>query len=430
MARPTLEGLPVELMILILFRLPDGNTFKSLVYASPDYHQAYLTVRYQLLRLLVRRQLGGLLDLAEVFTAIRSQGVHYAYQDENVIALLDNWRRKDEIRELKSSKQPDEPDSPEEIIKRFRFYRMLFFFLEDISINAPRPPWIQPIQWESEYLPLHLSIFEKRRFLRAMCRFQILKNLFGDPVYCFDRVKCGKCGDRNKFWQLRECNDLQTVWEEAYRLFYGTMPLWEHDEMGSVFMYLVSKYEGISKEITDDLRQLSKNTSSRFFWDILPKEQRPPPCEIESERDLFHFNQHYEGLAGLGPEFLYRILHMDWLTRRNLVCVNTRSFWPGPFIGYGTEILQDIQFQFIGPADRYECPNFEQFWSTLSPLEQPTVGWKKAWLRPHNQEDILEDSFNFNRELDEDWGWCYALWDENRLKEWKAPLVVEQGSLD
>lgn len=87
--------------------------------------------------------------------------------------------------------------------------------------------------------------------------------------------------------------------------------------------------------------------------------------------------------------------------------------------------MWDDQFQFIDPADQLGTQNFEQFWSTLSPLEQPTVGWKKAWILPHGKEDILEDAFNHNRHLESDWEWSYAWWDERRLKEWRAPLLVE-----
>lgn len=116
------------------------------------------------------------------------------------------------------------------------------------------------------------------------------------------------------------------IHEKAYQLFYGTIPPWEHEEMVSVFSYLIAKIKFISKEIADDLRQLSKSTPCEFFLDI-PKEQRPPSgCEIESEHGLAHFHQRFEGLAGLGPEFLYRVLHMDRLSRRNIVCINTRGF--------------------------------------------------------------------------------------------------------
>ncbi|KAI9040667.1 uncharacterized protein KD926_007883 [Aspergillus affinis] len=433
MAETALDDLPVELKILILFQVPDGGTLKSLVHASPGYHQVYLAVRNPLLRLLVKRQYNGFLDLAEALTAIRSKGVRYAYQDEKVICLLDNWRRRNEIRQIgqSSSNRLDEPDSLEETIKLLHFHKMLRFFLEGFSNNAPRPPFIEPVQWEREYLPLSLSVSEKRRFLRAICRFQILKNIFGEPVQCLDHPECDTCGDWGKYWQLKVDDvsvDSEVVRVEAYHLFYGPMPLWEHDELGSVFGYLITKIEGIAKEIANDLRQLSKNTPCEFFWDIFAEEQRlPAGCDIDSERDLVHFDQHYEGLAGLGPEFIYHILHMDRLSRRNIVCVNTRGFWPGPFIGYGVELSQSIQFPFIDPADRLDSPNFEQFWSTLLPLEQPTVGWKKAWLLPLSQGDNLDDSMNHDREKDKDWDWSYALWDERRLKEWKAPLVEEDG---
>lgn len=390
-------------------------------------------MRQKLLKCLVKRQYSGFLDLTEALTAMRSEGVHFSLGVEKAIYVLDKWRRRSEFRDLNqsSSTRLDEPNSLEEIIKLLHFHKMLRFFLQDYSINAPRPPWIQPIEWKNKYLPLRLSLSEKHRFLRAMCRLQIVKNIFGDPVYCLRHASCDSCGQW-KFWKLGQTEELRDLkgphgtWfihEQAYRLFYGTIPPWEHEEMGSVLSYLITKIKAISEEIADDLRQLSASTPCKYFWDILPIEQRLPRCEIEIESDLVHFNQHYEGLAGLGPGFLYRVLHMDRLSQRNTVCKNTRSFWEGQFIGLGTELGWDHKFPFTDPADRYDCPNFEQLWSTLPPIEQPTVGWKKPWLWPHNEEDILEDALNVERESEADWEWSYALWDERRLKEWKAPLL-------
>lgn len=170
-----------------------------------------------------------------------------------------------------------------------------------------------------------------------MCRLQSLKNIFGDPVYC-ENFLCDKCGFR-KTWQLGETDELSDIAKEydpwliskiAYRLFYGAMPPWEHEEMGGVFNYLIYKINAIYKEIADNLRQLSKNTPCEFFSDILPIEQRPPSgCEIETERDLVHFPRQFKGLAGLGPGFLYRVLHRDRLSRRNTLCENARDCWSG-----------------------------------------------------------------------------------------------------
>ncbi|QKX57663.1 uncharacterized protein TRUGW13939_04781 [Talaromyces rugulosus] len=433
MADTTLESLPIELKILVLFEVPDSDTLKSLVLASPGYHEAYLMVRPQLLKCLVKRQYGGFLDLAEALTAVRSEGVHFSIGAEKAICVLDHWRRRSEFRDLKQSpsNRLDEPNSLEEIVTLLHFHKMLRFFLEDYSINAPRPPWIEPIEWENKYLPLRLSLSEKHRFLRAMCRIQIMKNIFGDRVQCLEYPDCDSCG-QVKLWtsgdteELRNLQGTHGTWfikEQAYRLFYGTIPPWEHEEMGGVFSYLMTKMKPISEEIADDLRQLSKSTPCNYFWDILPIEKRLPFCEIEMESDLVHFHHHFRELAGLGPGFLYRILHMDPLSRRNILCTNTRVLSEGPFIGLTIGLSWDHMFPFTDPADRYDCPNFEQLWSTLPPIEQPTVGWKKSWVLPHNEEDTLEDAMHLERNSEKDCEWSYALWDERRLEEWKAPLL-------
>lgn len=401
--------------------------------ASPEYHQAYLAVRHEVLECIVKRQYTEPFDLTEALTAVRSKGLYFGYQTENAISLLDNWRRTSDVRgpSQTSSNYLDKPGGLEEVIKLLHFHKVLCFFLDDYSINALRPPWIQPMQWKNECLPLQLSFSEKCRFVRAICRFQIVKNIFGDPVHCFGRT-------RWKYWRLGETDELKDIARErgtwflaeiAYRLFYGAMPPWEHEEMGGIFSYFISKINTVYKEIAHDLRLLSKNTPCEFFWDILPVEQRPPSgCEIETEHDLVHFPQHFKGLVGLGPEFLYHILHKDRVSRRNTLCENARAFWSGPFIGLKIGLSWDHKFPFTDPADRHESSNFEHFWSILSHLDQPTLGWKKAWLLPHNQEDILEDSMDLDREPEKDWEWGYALWDDRRLEEWKAPLLKESRS--
>lgn len=417
--------------------MPDSDTLQSLVLASREYHQAYLAVRPEVLESLVKRQYTGFLDLAEALTAVRSQGVHFSSRREDAIFLLDRWRRRNEIRALSQFSGPlFEPDGVGETIKLLHFHKVLSFFLEDYSLNVPRPPWIPATQWENKHLPLQLTPLEKCRFLRAMCRFQILKNIFGDPVYDVNLEGDNPYGD-GMDWQMGETGEPidpsrrhrpEGIVQQAYRLFHGTMPPWEYEEMGCVFGYLISKIKAITEEISDDLRRLRDNTPCEFFWDILPKEQRPPSsCDIEIESDLVHFYNHFKGLAGLGPEFLYHILHVDRLSRRNIVCVNTRGYWTGPFIGLLMGLAWTERFPFIDPADEYEFQPLgnAELWSNCPPIEQPTLGWKKTWLRPHAGEDLLEDSMDLDRENETDWDWCYALWDEKRLQGWKAPFLEE-----
>lgn len=410
--------------------MPDTDTLHSLVRASPGYHQAYFTVREKLLGSLVRRQYDKFLDLAEALTAVRSKTLHFTTQRERAISLLDSWRRRNEIRHSACktlSKSIHEPDGLEEIIDLLHFHKMLNFFLTDFSIHAPRPPWIETAQWEKQ-LPLHLTVLEKQRFLKALCRFQVLANIFGDTYFHRDYNK--------KVWQLGDAGravdgsseaPVGTIEMEVYRMLYGPMLPWEHDEMGSVLGYLISKIAAICADITDDLRQLMKRTPGHhgWFYDILPVEQRPPIGEVECERDLDNFHWQFPGLASLGPEFLHDILHMDWLTRRNIIIENTRPFWAGPFIGEKVYWLH-ARFPCLEPADRYTFQDFEELWLELPPLEQASVGWKKTWLLPPGKDDDedLEDCMRSNRDVEKNWEWSYALWDEKRLQEWEAPLLL------
>ncbi|KAJ5736746.1 uncharacterized protein N7483_001871 [Penicillium malachiteum] len=434
MAKPSLEGLPVELKILILFQVSDGDTLKSLIFASREYYQAYLTVKHQLLSNLVKQQYQGSLDIAEALTALRSENLTYSCEREMTIALLDRWRRRDEIRasEQVSSSQIDEPQNLEETIKLLNFHKVLCFLLEDFSINAPRPPWIEPIPW-AKLLPLQLTLLEKQRFLRAACRLQTLQDIFGNDI------KTDVSRDPGlKHWRLNREADIEGYVNQdgeelfhsiefPYRSFYGTMPPWEHDEMCGVLNYFTAKIKPIFDVIANDLRKLSKSTPCKYFWDILPEEERIYAANVEVESDLAEFPYQYRYMASLGPVFLYRVLHNLWiglLSGMPFAIVNTRGWWAEPFIGSEVQCDRSEFFPLTEPADLLESPNFEEYLTTLPLLKQPTLGWKKAWLKPHTKTDTLEDSMNWQRDDENDLEWGYALWDAARLEEWKAPLLA------
>lgn len=214
--------------------------------------------------------------------------------------------------------------------------------------------------------------------------------------------------------------------EQAFRLFYGTMPPWEHEEIGCMLGYFESKIKSVFEEIAHDLHQLSKDSPRAFFHELLPPEEQLPICDIETQRDIEHLDNNLEGLAGLGPDFLYRVLHVDRTTRRNIICINTRAFWPGPFIGLNIDVHIDDKFPLIEPADKYERPSSKLLWSSLPLMEQPSAGWRQAWGLPEDEQDVLEIFLSRNGGKSvTDWVWGYALWDEERLREWKAFVPVD-----
>lgn len=411
------------------------------MFASPGYHRAYLLIRSDILNWHVNQQLSEDLDPVEALTAIRSKDIRFSTERESAIALLDTWRRKNEIHNLSQLYQLpcrlDRPDSLEEVIDLLHFKRILQFFLVDFALNAPKPPMLPITQWKDQFLPLALSSLERQRILRALCRLQTLKNIFGDPVHCSGYPFCGSCKYKNH-WRNRETteqiqfstdpyNDEDDQY--AFRLFYGTMPPWEYEEMGSVFGYFKAKIDLVGKDIAHDLRKFSKRTACDFFQDIIPAEERPPPgSTIASDINLILFpDKDAGGLAGLGPEFLYRLFHMDRLAQRNTVCRNTRDNWYGPFIGSKISLSWELRFPLIEPADRHERPGFETRWSSLSSIEQPTIEWKRTWLLPHEEETGLEYAIDIDERDETDWHWCYALWDEERLEEWKSHPCGEKG---
>ncbi|KAJ6088495.1 hypothetical protein N7486_009756 [Penicillium sp. IBT 16267x] len=208
--------------------------------------------------------------------------------------------------------------------------------------------------------------------------------------------------------------DLRLLFERRHIAYFM-----EYEEMGSAFGYFITKMKAVSTEVADDLLQLCQSTQCYFFWDILPKEQRPPPGESNCEGDLAYLHNHFEGLAALGTHSYTKFyIQIGYLA----------GHWE-PFIRLGIGLPWTAQFPFIDPADRHKSANFEQLWSTLLPLEQPTAGWKKAWLRPHSMGDIPEDSMDLSRESGKDWDWSYSFWDETGLMEWKSSDELGKRSI-
>lgn len=179
-ATAALEGLRAELRIAILFQINDRDTLKVLVLSSRTCHTTYLRVREEVLSSILRRQYDEFLPLSEGIAAIQSKNLHMPHNKEKAIALLDSWRRSEEISSLAltSGPQPNEPTSLHEIIELLNLHKEINFFLEDYSTNAPQPPWIDPGQWPSRYLPLRLSHMEKRRFARALCRLLACQHIW------------------------------------------------------------------------------------------------------------------------------------------------------------------------------------------------------------------------------------------------------------
>ncbi|KAJ5728802.1 uncharacterized protein N7483_003310 [Penicillium malachiteum] len=378
MSKPTFESLPAELIILILYHLSDHASLISTGLTSLRLYKIYQSVKDSdvILSSILRRQSEEMsLDLSETITAIRSKGLLMEHHKEQATALLDTWRRSAEIRDLG---------------------------------------------------------------LSPSLRTDVLSNIFGTAEIVDDSANY-----RKNRWTSH--GDLFELNEEAYRLFYGAMPPWEHEEMGSIWGYLISKYVPISEEVGKSMRNFAKEHRSQWqdftIFVSLPRDVASPPLGrlgFEDERDIDDFPSKLDSLVAIGPEFLYRVIHATPLQRRNLVVGNATGGGHGlndTFIGPNMDVGHDDKLPWTVPADRHAIRDFEQFWSTLPPIERPNLAWKRSKIIQHDPGVNLTDAVDLDPSFDTwtmpgvefmgdlEWQWCYAIWDDARLVKWKAPLL-------
>ena len=432
---PTLEGLPIELRIHILFQVQDLSSLRTLVFASPVYYQAYQLVRPELLQVLLEASYDGLVDRADAVAAVRSRGL-YAIEISNrerIIALLDERRRSDEIRQLSISPAkilPDQPADVDETIQLLRLHRMASFLLEDYSRTAKRPEFIESAKWNDQILPLKLSTTEKRRFLRAFYRLQIYGNIFGPIEIPLNAEPPEKENDwsHQRGWDPSPPDTFSE--EEVWRLFFATMAPWELEELCCFWLHCYTRWAAPYFEIAYSL--LGRGV---LFMSELPEAEIPPIRRRFFDNDDLKISQieSRESLASMGPAFLIKILREpDFLTRRNLVIANV-SFWAHIFPEFWPHPNWDDTWALplVYPADKF---NFGTDVTGLRnlldmtplPYEKPNSAWRQRWIDAElDFPEVFVDMFSYGGRARR-WDWGYVIWDDERLAQWGTPNMSEK----
>ncbi|GFF99845.1 hypothetical protein IFM53868_10485 [Aspergillus udagawae] len=422
--RPSLEGLPVELHICILFKLQDLDSLRSLVLASPDYYQAYHLVRDELLLSILQSSHDDLVDVADAVAAIRSKGLYACKLSnrEKIIALLDSRRRSEEIRRLGLlSPFPDQPATVEETIQLLHLHRMATFLLDDYSKTARYPDWVPTEKWKNK--SLIISRTEQRRFFRAFYRMQIWANIFGHIELPLGADK----PEQENYW----FEGVPPVFEEeeVWRLFFGTMAPWEVEEIACFWKHCYHRWAEPYFEASDNL--LSYGVT--FISDI-PPDEKPPFTRYWDDCDDLKIREDAcrESLACMGPSFLVTMLReRNSRARRDLVLANAISrnhffgeYWPRP------DFEMPGALPLLYPADRFnfgtDFDGLKEFLNTLQPHERPNVAWTQLWLGAGlDYPEVFVDMFCY-AEPSSCWDWGFALWSDERLVEWGA---LDQPSL-
>lgn len=403
-------------------------------------YQVYLMAQKELhVGLLTRKYEEISLDINEAVAAIRSTGLGMKKNKEKAIALMDDWRRRQE-----TATKVKRSLCITEIKELYEFHKEVLFFLDDFQIHAEGPPWISNEDWAQKHTPIRLTDNETRCFVTGLCRLVIHANIFG------------KNEDAKDFVPSADDND----WEEvtgavdAWRLFFGTMPPWEYEEMGCVWSHLITRWEvvlfnayvaqkdiiegyetsakedNIELSINDDhLRDVGGNPFRKFTWEEF---DMPPADVICLGETMIGFTREcvYNGhfFASFGPRFLFRVMHAKPLVRHKMLLSNVNPNIFHPWIGYDAELSREVRFPLVYPAEKYNVGSLDELWSTTSATEEPGSIWRRIVNRlflAHQdfeaafvKEHTINDFGGHSPELG--WEWQAVIWDEEKLDEWEA----------
>ncbi|KAJ5107192.1 hypothetical protein N7456_003867 [Penicillium angulare] len=430
----TLENLPVQIQLFILeeLEISDLASLKSILSSSRVLRQTYTALRASKLK---ERVLGELdhfnLHRKDPIAALRSKGLCYKDHEKEVTDLLDTWCQDEKFSapHLLPFTQLEVHKSTElyELIDLLHYCKILRFFLEDFAKNAPRPPWISSSEWQHQTLPLSLSRLEIGRISRALCRQDIYANIFGPVIQ--DPYESSEAPSYHNFdWR-----------EKSSELFMLAMPRWETEEIVSMGAYFRSKYASIFSEINADLNphgemawplstavpEPKEGLNSlpvsapdfRFEIDICMSQERPSKLG-----DLASVQQWTESMLHFGPTFLYRLLHMNHTSRRDLVLANLGY----TFMNWGLYMAPTPEISVTRGV--FPAKFIEKFWRELSPRHRPNEAWQKVHegLNSAAYIYLLDARHPLANEMLRAWDWSYAIWDESTLKKWETPLLIER----
>lgn len=375
------------------------------------------------------------LDINEAIAAIRSTGLGMKKNKEEAIALLDVWRRRKE-----TASRVRRSLSMEEIIELDKFHKEMLFFIKDFQDNADGPLWLT----KYENWPLQLTNSERRRFVTSLCRLVIHANIFGEN------------GEAKGFAPSADDNNWEEVisTEDAWRLFFGTMPPWEYEEMGGVWSHLTYMWDAVLKEgkaqeediISDWIRcSLGDHPEESAYRDSLRNVDGSPFRKLSLEERLHDlqpggvrmvgntmmgFNRFvYDGLyfGSFGPRFLFRAMRADVLVRHKMLLetINNRTRFQ-PWIGSEVQVPRNRRLPLLYPAEKYNVGSFDEFWSKLSAADGPGALWRRTVQDLFAQDRDFKAAFvkeHIGNDPDDNtgevgWQWQADIWDESRLEEW------------
>ncbi|KAH6623100.1 hypothetical protein F5144DRAFT_353095 [Chaetomium tenue] len=244
-----LEALPAELRLQVLSYISDLCDLKALVFASPVFSQQYRLDRQHFLGRVLLRSLGSL--TAEAY-AVQGSSTIYSRSPRPLPA--------ETVEQFIHSYVSRRFAPPELILQDCTLTDLAEMAAFYLSVAQPLLPQCAALFLQQLNPSLEvgsLSATEKTRLLRALYRFQLYCNIFGqgpEPALRFRAME----------W-LADPYILD--------LFFGSFHPWEVEEIDCIYVLIRNKYDAVFKAVERDLvmkpkiTKYDRPTTPPGFWD-------------------------------------------------------------------------------------------------------------------------------------------------------------------
>ncbi|KAI1126494.1 hypothetical protein F5Y10DRAFT_293754 [Nemania abortiva] len=382
-----LENLPPELRIQILSSMPDLETLRSMVRASPAMHAVYSNNDHRILATCLERDLEGFYVDAYANSKSRGGELKITYKRKTITSFLNSYNG---WLKAPSSVPAAKSLSPSRVRWMAAYHmsvaRPLARQYGSWALKNLRQVVGPKVDTADDFQGDTLSQNEEIRIFQALYRFETYHHIFRPygPVYA----------------------NSQYINEN----FFGLFDPWEAEAIGCVSTFVAQYWEDLFNRVQDDMEP-DGFRSRNGYWN--------PGIEINLGTER---SKHVECMISRGLKMLARITRInndDTLLRKldkSLTCIGR---------GHEHRILESMDGGY-NELRRYESPNFPgnlgardeaqqrqdpmQFSGDSLPPNGPPLAWVLLWggKYVHVYGNLVPESLK---------RWGYVMWDARRWTE-------------
>ncbi|KAI3328267.1 hypothetical protein F4824DRAFT_517968 [Ustulina deusta] len=345
-----LETLPSELRTQILSSIPDLETLRSMIHASPTMHAQYLYNRHRILSACLDRELDGFYVDAYANLKSRASELGWLRTNKTITDFLDSY----ECWLQGWDSYPCAKLLPPSRVRWMATYYM----------SVARPLVRRYSSWALENFEAvlswadsentsrdshnitTLSRSEEIRIFRALYRHETYNHLFGQNM-----------GSRDGGFSEGKINEI----------FFGLFYAWESESIGCFDKFLRKQWGEIFGQVRDDIRPDQMNW--RHCGGIFDEESYDLHREASKYKD---------GMISRGLKVLMRVLAID--NDQNLVAAMERCLMSSAHKDAGISQTMRTHYQSFGARDPAEQRRSRiAFHDDSWPLDGPPLAWVALW---------------------------------------------------